>query len=56
MILSDKALRNEDVGGPPLGNVYWEADVKQAVKELMKLGICLSCLKEIFGEELTDGK
>ena len=34
MTLSDKSIKNTDVGGPDLGNVYWEKDVKEFIKEL----------------------
>ncbi len=32
--LSDKGVWNTDVGGPCLGAVYWDFDVKQFIEDL----------------------
>ena len=33
--LSEKSETNQDVGGPSLGNVYWEKDVKEFIRLLI---------------------
>ncbi len=36
--LSSKRERNTCVGGPDLGNIYWEDDVREFISDLKKIG------------------
>ena len=57
--LSEKRNHNTDVGGPDLGYVYWEKDVKEFIKKLEELlkgpypkGLILKELNKLAGDKL----
>jgi len=65
--LKDKRENNTSVGGPDLGNVYWEKDIKQAIKDLKEemwndvdfsFGSAILAVNKIFGvwEEINSEK